>query len=126
MNTDTKILIVTLVGIAFMASLVFSGPACARGITNEQTVDIRYCGKPERWANGKIKRSQALARKFKRMYPLPPQYNEKEWQVDHVIPLKSGGCDSIENLQRLPKVTKTCGEWYCKDRYERKIYPKNY
>jgi len=90
------------------------------------TVDDRYCGKPERWANGTIKRSQALLNEFRAMYPLPREFNQKKWQIDHVIPLVSGGCDSIINLQWLPKTIKTCSGTQCKDRWERDLYPVGY
>ena len=43
------------------------------------------------------------------------------WQVDHVIPLASCGCDVVENLQWLKNSIKTCAGTECKDRWERKI-----
>ena len=43
------------------------------------------------------------------------------WQVDHVIPLASCGCDTVENLQWLKNTIKTCAGSECKDRWERKI-----
>ena len=43
------------------------------------------------------------------------------WQVDHVIPLASCGCDIVENLQWLKTEIKTCAGSLCKDRWERKI-----
>jgi len=43
------------------------------------------------------------------------------WQVDHVIPLASCGCDVVENLQWLKTEIKTCAGSLCKDRWERKI-----
>ena len=35
-------------------------------------------------------------------------------------PLASGGCDSVTNMQWLPKTIKTCTDDDCKDRWERK------
>lgn len=43
------------------------------------------------------------------------------WQVDHVIPLASCGCDIVENLQWLKNTIKTCAGTECKDRWERKV-----
>jgi len=95
-------------------------------VTAESIPDARVCGEPERYENGRIKRSATLIRKFKELYPLPEQYDESKWSVDHVIPLGSslGGCDSIINLQWLPNTIKTCAGTECKDRWERKVYVK--
>lgn len=85
-------------------------------------IDLRYCGEPKRSLSGKILRSVAERHRFEQLYPLPPQYNRDNWQVDHVIPLSSGGCDNIVNMQWLPKDIKTCAAVTCKDRWERIIY----
>ena len=104
--------------------------ACLIGINSGELyadnhlVDTRYCGKPDRNADGSIKRSYKVRKEFERLYPLPAQYNRDDWQVDHVIPLAIGGCDSVNNMQWLPKAIKTCSSDYCKDRWERSgIYP---
>lgn len=85
--------------------------------------ETRYCGKPERTATGKIKRSGAVIREFERLYPLPPGRMRADWAIDHVIPLANGGCDAVRNMQWMPIAGKSCAEAYCKDRYERTIYP---
>lgn len=88
--------------------------------------DARYCGLPERGANGEILRSSKLLRDFQAMHPCPATGlttgNCPGWQMDHVIPLVCGGCDSIENLQWLPVEIKTCAGTLCKDRFERRVY----
>lgn len=60
------------------------------------------------------------------MWPLPTQFKREDWQVDHTIPLSEGGCDTVVNMQWLPKVIKTCADANCKDRWERKVYQKQY
>ena len=71
-----------------------------------------------------IKRSYKVRKEFERLYPLPTVYNRDDWQIDHVIPLAIGGCDSVSNMQWLPRSIKTCANNYCKDRWERiGVYP---
>ena len=82
-------------------------------------IETRYCGEPERYSNGAIKRSKTVTRAFERLYPLPDEYNREDWQIDHVIPLAEGCCDAVRNLQWLPKTIKTCPGEDCKDRWER-------
>ena len=108
--------------IALILALSFLGNANA--LTDFQVAELRYCGKPERWANGKIKRSRALVERFIAMYPLPAKYDRKDWAVDHVIPLANGGCDAIVNLQWLPNSIKRTSSPDSKDRWERNVYPK--
>ena len=85
--------------------------------------DARYCGEPARTPAGRIKRSQAVLARFAQVFPCPttlePAPSCPGWQIDHVIPLASGGCDSPENLQWLPITIKTCPDDDCKDRWER-------
>lgn len=92
---------------------------------DDRLIETRYCGEPERAANGKIKRSNAVKREFERIYPLPLMYHRNDWAIDHVIPLAVGGCDDIHNLQWLPKIIKTCANSGCKDRWERIIYKRS-
>ena len=61
-------------------------------------VETRYCGEPERDARGRIKRSQVVLDEFERLYPLPAGSDRKKWQANHALPLVCGGCDSISNL----------------------------
>ena len=85
--------------------------------------DARYCGAPARDKNGEIKRSTVELRKFVNVFPCPatlrPTISCEGWQIDHVIPLGSGGCDKPINMQWLPKAIKTCKDKVCKDRWER-------
>lgn len=84
--------------------------------------DTRYCGPPQRDAEGKIKRSTKIINAFKKVHPCPSNGMIHGpcpgWSIDHVIPLACGGCDAIINMQWLPREYKTTG----KDRWERKIY----
>ena len=88
--------------------------------------EIRYCGPPERTSTGRIKRNSYVVRKFEQIHPLPPQYDRKDWAVDHVIPLARGGCDTVWNLQWLHKSIKSCAGDSCKDRWERKVYEERF
>lgn len=89
-------------------------------------IDPRYCGEPKRTATGKIKRDPKIIREFKKLYPIPPELSHIEWEVDHVIPLDRGGCHVVPNLQYLPREIKSSANPLAKDRWERKLYPKNY
>lgn len=88
--------------------------------------DPRYCGEPERYANGVIKRSGAVLRRFVEVFPCPatllPVVSCEGWQIDHTVPRASGGCDSVANLTWLPIVIKTCAHPACKDRWERNYH----
>lgn len=81
--------------------------------------DARFCGAPERNANGTIKRSAAVRAAFMREYPCPGRDPEGRctWIVDHVVPLACGGCDMVENMQWLPRDL-----WLRKSAWERKVY----
>lgn len=80
-----------------------------------------------RTADGKILRSQAVLRKFKRLYPLPLGFASEDFQVNHAMPLVCGGCDSIENMIWMAKPAKTCADWYCQDRHEQlTMCPQNF
>lgn len=91
-----------------------------------EAADPRYCGPPERYESGRIKRSAAVLLEFKRLYPCDSTGLKAGpcpgWQIDHVIPLVCGGCDTVDNLQWLPLSIKTCAGEVCKDRWERRIY----
>lgn len=62
---------------------------------------------------------------FRKIHPCPSTGKTTGacpgWQVDHVIPLASCGCDVVENMQWLKNSVKTCAGADCKDRWERKI-----
>ena len=91
-----------------------------------QLQETRYCGTPERDADGKIKRSTTVLNAFKRHHPCPSTGETTgacpRWSMNHVVPLACGGCDSVANLDWMPDDIKSCSEPWCRDRYERKIY----
>lgn len=88
--------------------------------------DPRYCGPPERDADGRISRSLTQVNEFRSYHRCPStgQYDGRcpGWAVDHVIPLACGGCDSVVNMQWLPNEIKRLSGKYPKDRWERKVY----
>ena len=90
--------------------------------------DARYCGPPQRSADGTIARSSSVVAVFRRSYPCPATGKATGacpgWSVDHVIPLVCGGCDSVINLQWLPNQIKSASGPYPKDRWEQKVYCK--
>lgn len=106
--------------------LSFAGPGAS------QVLDTRYCGVEniKRTLSGAIARDAGLLRDFKALYACPSTGLRHGacagWQMDHVIPLICGGCDSLENLQWLPVQTKTCGSSVCKDRWEQRVYCNAY
>lgn len=88
----------------------------------------RYCGEPARTASGTILRRADVLRAFKQFYPCPVTGKASGacpgWNIDHVIPLAVGGCDSVGNLQWLPIELKRCAGDKCKDRWERTVYAR--
>lgn len=88
--------------------------------------ETRYCGPPARDAHGVIIRSQAVLDAFQKIHPCPSTGKTTGacpgWQKNHVIPRACGGCDAVSNLDWMPVEIKTCSAWYCRDRFERKIY----
>ena len=50
-----------------------------------------------RTTDGKIKRSAAVVRQFKQQTGYPA--GKPGYVIDHIIPLKRGGCDSVDNMQ---------------------------
>lgn len=88
--------------------------------------DPRFCGEPQRDANGDIIRSSKVLADFQKLHPCPVTGLDKGacpgWAKDHVIPLACGGCDAVLNLQWLPADQKSVAGAHAKDRFERKIY----
>lgn len=92
MKTKTLIFFAT-----FLALSGLYGSACAS--------DARVC-------DTRQERGWAAKAEFRRIHPCPPTGKTTGacpgWQVDHVIPLASCGCDIVENLQWLKNEIKTC------------------
>jgi 5-methylcytosine-specific restriction endonuclease McrA len=110
----------TLLALAFACSAHAALPAPGESGAVD---DPRYCGEPKRDALGHIARSTTQRARFVRVFPCPATLQVtgacKGWQVDHIIPLDSGGCDAPHNMQWLPDAIKTCASSACKDRWER-------
>ncbi len=70
-----------------------------------------YSTTVERDANGKIKRSAAAKLAFMKQTKYPN--GRPGYVVDHIIPLKKGGCDCPENMQ-----WQTIDEAKAKDKWE--------
>lgn len=89
-------------------------------------VEPRVCGAPERYPNGVIKRRSAVTAAYRRIHPCPVTGLHDGpcpgWQMNHIIPLASGGCDAVVNLMWLPVQVKTCTDPWCVDRWERGYY----
>lgn len=111
----TKIIVLILLAIV-PVRCVYAGPLD----------ETRYCGPPDRAIDGSIKRSGAVVAAFKRIHPCPVTGKTtgacSGWQINHVIPLACGGCDAVANMDWMPVQIKTCSSWYCRDRFEAKIY----
>lgn len=119
---EKLLLIAYLVVLALMVLSVtpaFAAPA------PEQLVETRYCGAPQRNADGTIKRSNTVLAAFQKIHPCPSTGLASGacpgWAKNHIIPLACGGCDSVANLVWLPNDIKTCNGAHCVDRYERHI-----
>lgn len=107
--------------LAAILTLLLSSPA------HSVEIDSRYCGIVERTTSGEIKRSSTVIRQFRARWACPSTGYYfgacPGWQIDHVIPLATGGCDSIINLQWLPVQIKTGkDETWSKDRWELEVY----
>jgi hypothetical protein len=111
-----------LIALSLLVGLLI--PAYALSNPLEET---RYCTiEPIRTESGAIFRDSKVTRAFRSIHPCPVT-NLKTgacpgWQMDHVIPLAVGGCDTVSNLQWLPVQIKTCAGLFCKDRWERRVY----
>ena len=91
-----------------------------------QLDETRFCGPPSRDANGRIIRSSIVITAFKKIHPCPSTGLSTGacpgWAVDHILPLKCGGCDSVSNMAYMPLVLKSGPGTLPKDRWEIKIY----
>lgn len=90
--------------------------------------EVRFCGEPQRDAEGRIVRSRAVLRAFQRLYACPSTGKTTGpcpgWAINHTIPLACGGCDSVANLDWMPDRIKSCAEPWCRDRWEREVYDR--
>jgi 5-methylcytosine-specific restriction endonuclease McrA len=89
-------------------------------------VDSRCCVTPKRDKNGQIMRRADVLREFQKLYPCPSTGLQTgscpDWQKNHAIPLACGGKDEVSNLFWVHINIKTCKDFWCIDRYERKVY----
>jgi hypothetical protein len=89
--------------------------------------ETRYCTiEPVRTETGRIARRTDVLVAFRKIHPCPSTGSRfgacPGWNIDHVVPLAVGGCDSVSNLQWLPVGIKRCAGNLCKDRWERRVY----
>lgn len=106
-----------------LITLLFVSSISIAGINPYE--ETRYCGPPKRYANGDIKRSSVVLKRFQAIHPCPSTGLQAGkcpgWAMNHVVPLACGGCDEVSNLQWLPDDIKSCDGDHCVDRFERKI-----
>lgn len=110
-----------------MRALIFLLLACTAPAFAGPFDETRYCTvTPSRDADGSISRRADVLRAFKKVHPCPATGKTTGacpgWNVDHVISLACGGCDSVGNLQWLPTVLKAGSGTLPKDRWERRVY----
>lgn len=113
--------------IAALLILAFAQPASGvlqpSPVVVPALVETRVCGASARLSDGTIARSRTVTAAFQRQHPCPVNGLKvgacPGWAINHVIPLASGGCDAVSNLQWLPVQIKSCADPYCVDRWER-------
>jgi hypothetical protein len=109
-------------------TILFAVALLALAAFEASAADPRYCGPAARASDGRIARSRAVLREFRAEHPCPSTGRTRGscpgWELDHVIPLACGGCDTVINLQWLPDATKSASGALPKDRWERRIYCK--
>lgn len=95
--------------------------------------ETRYCyalADIPRDADGSIHRDSSVIIAFYKAHPCP--FTQKTtgacpgWEINHIIPLASGGCDAVWNMQWLPVEIKRCSGSLCVDRFERLIYAPDF
>ena len=102
--TNFCLLIITL----FLTVISLNG-AYAQHVKKDGSPDLRYkenkvsntnsssSAAPSRDNHGKIKRSEAAKRDFMKQTGYPN--GRQGYVIDHIIPLKKGGCDCPSNMQ---------------------------
>ena len=129
MNREPALnLLLSTVIAAFFTVLLIVACAFISNAAQAGAVDQRYCyaiTDIPRDSNGVIIRSSKPGYAFRQIHPCPITFKTTGacpgWSIDHVIPLASGGCNILENMQWLPNEIKTCAGKFCKDRWERII-----
>jgi 5-methylcytosine-specific restriction endonuclease McrA len=75
----------------------------ARSVGSHSRSTSAKCATCDRDANGRIKRDPAVRRTFQQQHPCPATGKTTGacpgYVVDHVLPLKRGGADALENMQ---------------------------
>ncbi len=119
----------TLIAILVMAvSSVYAGTMQPTEPPVDPLRDYRICGEPARDKQGVIIRSTKVKNAYRKIHPCPANgsTNGAEacpgWAINHIIPMASGGCDSVINMAWMPDQIKSCSSQYCIDRWERKYY----
>ncbi len=86
--------------------------------------EYRYCGTPERNADGSIKRDQSIIAAFRNLYACPSTGLHTGacpgWSINHDKPRGCGGCDAVYNMSWHSNLVKTSSVIGI-DRYERNI-----
>ena len=127
-ETPTLDLAMATLAALFFSSLLFIVCSLLPSEVQAGAVDQRYCYSITdipRDLQGHIIRSSKPVYAFRLDHPCPVTFKTTGacpgWSIDHVIPLASGGCDILENMQWLPNEIKSCAGKFCKDRWERII-----
>ena len=103
-------------------------PFAALSAPDPALTETRFCGLaiPRDTSNRILRRSDVLLA-YRKSVPCPSTGQVRGpcpgWNIDHVWPLARGGCDAVPNLQWLPVEIKRCAAPWCKDRWERTVYP---
>jgi hypothetical protein len=121
-----KDVIIYWVVAALLGLSLFTALTTHSALPDPALQETRYCGTPIRDTRGIIIRRSDVLAAFKRAHPCPATGLTtgacQGWQMDHIIPLACGGCDSVSNLSWMPTVLKAGSGTLPKDRWERKIY----
>ena len=120
--------VTTIKKIVYVAATCLFLLLCSYAFADPRYADARYCGVEniKRNAVGKIIRSGKVLDDFQKIWPCPSTGQKigacPGWALDHPLPLKCGGCDTIINISWVPEITKSGPGQFPKDRWERKVY----